>query len=381
MKNLFSPVVRNFLAILFLTLSLSSCIKKDQGLKDPGLKDVFSDDFLIGTCMNTPQINGTDLKAKPFIAANFNSVTAENAMKWERIHPEPDRYNFTIADSMINFAIANNMFVVGHTLIWHSQTPDWVFQDSLGNPLERDDLLKRMKDHIFTVVGHFKGKVNGWDVVNEAVNEDGSLRQTNWLRIIGPDYIEKAFEFAREADPDAELYYNDYNIELRQKRSGAVGIINDLRNNGIKVDGVGIQGHWNLDFPSLDEIDEALTEYGLMDLKIMISEMDIDVLPAPENISGADVSDNTDYQKTLNPYVSGLPDSVSKRLADRYADLFSVFEKHKEAVTRVTFWGVNDGYSWKNNWPVKGRTNYPLLFDRNYKPKQAFYSVIKTAKL
>ena len=238
-----------------------------------------------------------------------------------------------------------------------------------------------MKDHIFTVVGHFKGKVNGWDVVNEAVNEDGSLRQTNWLRIIGPDYIEKAFEFAREADPDAELYYNDYNIELRQKRSGAVGIINDLRNNGIKVDGVGIQGHWNLDFPSLDEIDEALTEYGLMDLKIMISEMDIDVLPAPENISGADVSDNADYQKTLNPYVSGLPDSVSKRLADRYADLFSIFEKHKEAVTRVTFWGVNDGYSWKNNWPVKGRTNYPLLFDRNYKPKQAFYSVIKTAKL
>jgi endo-1,4-beta-xylanase len=293
----------------------------------------------------------------------------------------PDRYNFSIADSMVNFAIANKMFIVGHTLIWHSQTPEWVFQDSLGNPLERDALLKRMKDHIFTVVGHFKGKVNGWDVVNEAVNEDGSLRQTKWLSIIGPDYIEKAFEFAREADPGAELYYNDYNIELKQKRSGAVGVINDLRSNGIKVDGVGIQGHWHLDSPSLAEIGEALTEYGSMGLKIMITEMDIDVLPTPKNISGANVSDNADYQKALNPYVSGLPDSVSKRLADRYADLFLLFMKHKKAVTRVTFWGVNDGYSWKNNWPVKGRTNYPLLFDRNYNPKPAYYSVIKTAKI
>jgi endo-1,4-beta-xylanase len=221
MKNSFSPIVRDYLVILFLTFSLLSCKKKD-----PGLKDVFSDDFLIGTCMNAPQINGTDLKAKPFIAANFNSVTAENAMKYERIHPMPDLYSCSISESMVNFAIANKMFIVGHTLIWHSQTPEWVFQDSLGKPLERDALLKRMNDHIFTVVGHFKGKVNGWDVVNEAVNEDGSLRQTKWLSIIGPDYIEKAFEFAREADPACEGTQGIH-TEYAEDRGNKIGYFRD----------------------------------------------------------------------------------------------------------------------------------------------------------
>jgi endo-1,4-beta-xylanase len=238
-----------------------------------------------------------------------------------------------------------------------------------------------MKDHISTVVGHFKGKVDGWDVVNEAVNEDGSIRQSKWLAIIGPDYIEKAFEYAREADPAAELYYNDYNNELKQKRSGVVRIINDLRGKGIKVDGVGIQGHWHLDSPSLAEIDEALTEYGSMGLKIMITEMEVNVLPTPPEVYGAEISQQARYLETLNPYRAGLPDSVSNQLAQRYADLFRIFLKHKDAVTRVTFWGVNDGYSWKNDWPIKGRTNYPLLFDRNYKPKPAFYSVIKTVKI
>ncbi len=375
MKNSFSLSVKHYLLILFMTFSLLSCKKKD-----PGLKDVFLDDFLIGTCMNITQINGTDLQAKPFIAANFNSVTAENAMKWERIHPMPGRYDFSIADSMVNFAMANKMFVVGHTLIWHSQTPDWVFQDSLGNPLERDGLLKRMKDHIFTVVGHFKGKVNGWDVVNEAVDEDGLLRQTKWLTIIGPDYIEKAFEFAKQADPGAELYYNDYNNELPAKREGIIPIIADLKAKGIKIDGMGIQGHWHLDSPALNVIDESIDKYAALGLKVMITEMEVNVLPTPPEVYGADVSQQARYLEKLNPYSAGLPDSVSSKLAQRYADLFRVFLKHKDVVTRVTFWGVNDGYSWKNNWPIKGRTNYPLLFDRNYKPKPAFYAVIRTAK-
>jgi endo-1,4-beta-xylanase len=374
MKNSFSTVAKKYLLILFLTFSLFSCSKRDEGLKD-----IFSDAFLIGTCMNIPQINGIDAEAKPFIAANFNSVTAENAMKWEKIHPLPGVYDFAVADSIVNFALANKMFVVGHVLIWHSQTPDWVFQDSLGNPLTRDALLSRMKDHISTVAGHFKGKVKGWDVVNEAVNEDGSIRQSKWLTIIGPDYIEKAFEFASAADRDAELYYNDYNNELKEKRSGAVAIINDLKGKGIKIDGVGIQGHWHLDSPSPDVLDEALTEYASMGLKIMITEMEVNVLPTPPEVYGADISQQANYLEKLNPYSAGLPDSVSNRLAQRYADLFRVLMKHKDAVTRVTFWGVNDGYSWKNNWPIPGRTNYPLLFDRNYKPKKAYYSVIKTA--
>jgi endo-1,4-beta-xylanase len=375
MKSTFSPLFRNYIFIIILTVSLSSCKKNE-----PGLKDAFSDDFLIGTCMNAVQINGSDTKAKPFIAANFNTLTAENAMKWENIHPKPDKYDFTVADSIVNFAIANSMFVVGHVLVWHSQTPAWVFQDSLGNPLSRDALISRMKEHIFTVVGHFKGKVNGWDVVNEAFNEDGTLRKSKWFEIIGEDYIRLAFEFANAADPGAELYYNDYNNELPAKREGIIPIINDLKQKGLKIDGMGIQGHWHLDSPALSVIDESIGKYAAMGLKVMITEMEVNVLPTPPEVYGADVSQQARYLETLNPYSTGLPDSVSTQLAKRYADLFRVLMKHKDAVTRVTFWGVHDGYSWKNDWPIIGRTNYPLLFDRNYNPKPAFYSVIKTAK-
>ena len=199
--------------VLLTVLLLSSCASDETGLKD-----AFEGDFLIGTAMNMVQITGRDSLAQPFIAKHFNSVTAENCMKWERIHPEPGRYEFTLADSMVAYAMRNNMTVIGHTLVWHSQTPAWVFQDTLGNPLSRDALLEVLRDHIFTVVGRYKGKVKGWDVVNEAVNDDGSMRQTKWLQIIGEDYIEKAFQYAHEADPDAELYYNDYNNEERVKR-------------------------------------------------------------------------------------------------------------------------------------------------------------------
>lgn len=376
MKNSISPVVRTSFFIIVLAITLLSC-KKNQ----PRLKDVFSDDFLIGTCMNATQINGSDPKAKPFIAANFNTVTVENAMKWENVHPKPGKYDFAVADSIVKFAIANKMFVVGHVLVWHSQTPDWVFQDSLGSPLTRDALISRMKEHITTVVSHFKGRVNGWDVLNEAFNEDGSLRNTKWFEIIGKDYIQLAFEFANAADPGAELYYNDYNNELPAKREGIIPIIKDLKQKGIKIDGLGIQGHWHLDSPGLSVIDESISKYAALGLKVVITEMEVNVLPTPPEVYGADVSQQARYLETLNPYSSGLPDSVSNQLADRYADLFRVLVKHKGDVTRVTFWGVHDGYSWKNDWPIKGRTNYPLLFDRNYNPKPAFYSVIKTAKL
>jgi endo-1,4-beta-xylanase len=374
MKDTFSSVVTGYLLILFLAFSFLSCKKKD-----PGLKDVFSDSFLIGTCMNLQQINGTDLKAKPFIEANFNSVTAENAMKWERIHPLPGKYDFAVADSIVKFALENNMFVVGHVLVWHSQTPDWVFQDSLGNPATRDVLISRLKEHIFTVMDHFKGRVKGWDVLNEAVNEDGSLRRSKWLEIIGEDYIQLAFGFANAADPTAELYYNDYNNELPVKMEGVLAIVRDLQQNGVKIDGVGIQGHWHLDSPDLNVIDGSISKYASLGLKVMITEMEVNVLPTPPEVYGADVSQQSRYLETLNPYRAGLPDSVSNRLAQRYAGLFGIFMKHKDAVTRVTFWGVNDGYSWKNDWPIKGRTNYPLLFDRNYTPKEAYYSVIKVA--
>jgi endo-1,4-beta-xylanase len=368
----FKSLFRYILVVAFLSLS---CKKPAIGLKD-----AFKDQFLIGVAVDTEQILGTDTLAHDFMKKQFNSLTAENAMKWERIHPLPGEYAFTLADSMVAFAERNRMAVIGHALIWHQQTPSWVFEDSSGTPLTRDSLLSIMKDHIYTIAGRYKGLVKGWDVVNEAIDEDGQMRKTKWLEIIGEDYVQKAFEFAREADPDAELYYNDYNIELPGKREGAIKLIKSLQEKGVKIDGVGIQGHWHLKSPDLHEIDTSIQLYGAIGLKVMITEMEINVIPEPANIVGADISQTAEYQKQMNPFPESLPDSVQQQLADRYAAIFNLFLKHSDKVTRVTFWGIHDGYSWKNNWPIKGRTNYPLLFDRNYQPKPAFYAVIKTVK-
>jgi endo-1,4-beta-xylanase len=362
--------------LVFLAIVVSSC--KDEQIT--GLKDAFAGDFLIGTAVNGPQILGIDKEAKPFLIKHFNAITPENAMKWERIHPSPGRYDFALADSITGFALANGMFITGHTLIWHSQTPDWVFRDSLGNPLTRNALLERMKDHIFTIVGHYKGRVQSWDVVNEAVDDNGQIRRSKWYEIIGDDYIEKAFEYAHEADPDAELYYNDYNNEEPLKRAGVINIVKNLKEKGCRVDGVGIQGHWHLDSPDFKIVDESIIEYSALGIKVMITEMEINVVPTPSWLYGADISKMAEYKDSLNPYVSGLPDSVQTMLSNRYADLFGVLLKHKGTVSRVTFWGIHDGYSWKNDWPIPGRTNYPLLFDRNYLPKPAYYAVIKEAR-
>ena len=371
------PVTIRMLASVAIgsVLILLACKKPE-----PALKDAFADRFLIGTAMSVPQIMGKEPGTKEFVVKHFNSLTAENCMKWEKIHPQPSAYDFAPADSTVAFADRNGMFMIGHCLIWHQQTPGWVFTDSLGNPLTRDALLARLKDHIYTVVGRYKGQVKGWDVLNEVLADDGSLRKTKYLEIIGEDYMQKAFEFAREADPDAELYYNDYNIETPAKRDSAVKLMRTLQSRGVKIDGVGIQGHYHMDFPELNDIDLAIQQFGELGLKVMFTELDINVLPRPENMSGADISKNFELQKQMNPYPESLPDSAQQKLAERYADMFRIFVKHSDKVSRVTFWGVHDGQSWLNNWPVKGRTNYPLLFDRNLQPKPAFYSVIETVK-
>jgi len=230
------------------------------------------------------------------------------------------------------------------------------------------------------VVGRYKGRVNGWDVVNEALNDDGTLGQTPWLKIIGEEYIAKAFEFAHEADPKAELYYNDYSLENEAKRNGALELIKKLRAQGVPVTGVGLQGHYGMDWPSVDQLDATIAAFAKHGVKVMITELDVDVLPPAWQYHGADISRNAELQPKLNPYTNGLPDSVQQTLAKRYADLFGVFLKHRGALTRVTFWGVTDASSWLNNWPVRGRTNYPLLFDRDGRPKPAFDAVIKAAR-
>jgi endo-1,4-beta-xylanase len=366
------------LLVLALIPALFPLKAQDQGAVK-GLKDEFRNNFLIGTCLNTIQLLGRDPKALDFTAQHFNTITAEDVMKWERIHPKPGIYNFAVPDTLVAFGLKNNMFVVGHCLVWHSQVPDWVFKDSLGNLLTRDALLARLKDHIFTVVGRYKGKVKGWDVVNEAIGDDGQMRPSRWYKIIGEDYVQKAFEYAHEADPQAELYYNDYNIELPGKRAGVEKLIKSLQEKGVKVDAIGIQGHWHLDSPDLKVIDESFTAYAALGCKVMITEFEVNVIPEP-NIVGAEISQQGAYNEKLNPYKNGFPDSMQVVLAKRYADLFDLFMKHDDALTRVTFWGLHDGYSWKNNWPIRGRSNYPLLFDRNYQKKPAYDAVVEVAK-
>jgi endo-1,4-beta-xylanase len=264
--------------------------------------------------------------------------------------------------------------------VWHAQVPEWVFQDDQGKPLTRDALLKRMHDHIFTVVGRYKGRIQSWDVVNEALNEDGTLRQSKWLKIIGKDYIEKAFEYAHEADPQAELNYNDYNLEYPAKRDGAVTLIKELQAKGIPVAVVGVQGHDRLDWPSAAVEDATIDAFAKLGVRVAITELDVDVLPsiAP---GSADVSLKVKADPKLNPYPSGLPDDVQQALARQYATLFGVYLKHRAAMSRVTLWGVTDADSWRNDWPVVGRTDYPLLFDRNGQPKPAFDAVIRQAAL
>jgi endo-1,4-beta-xylanase len=254
-----------------------------------------------------------------------------------------------------------------------------VFKDEQGNPVDRETLLKRMRDHISTVVGRYKGRIQGWDVVNEALNEDGTLRQSPWMKIIGEDYIAKAFEYAHAADPKAELYYNDYSVENEAKRRGAVALIQKLKAQGAHITGIGLQGHNKMDWPTVEQQDATIAAFAQLGIKVMITELDVDVLPAAMRQQSADVSLNVEARARLNPYADGLPDAVQQALAKRYADLFGVYLKYRGVVTRVTFWGVTDGDSWLNNWPVRGRTSYPLLFDRDGKPKPAFDSVIRAA--
>jgi endo-1,4-beta-xylanase len=348
------------------------------------LKEAFANYFRIGAALNAGYYMETDTAGVALVKQQFNTITPENDMKWERIHPRPDAgpagYSFENADRYVAFGEKNGMFIIGHCLVWHSQVPRWVFQDADGKALTRDALLQRMRDHIFTVVGRYKGLVQGWDVVNEALNEDGSMRRSPWFNIIGEDYIAHAFEYAHEADPKAELYYNDYNLEYEAKRKGAVELVKKLKQQGIPITAIGTQSHVKLDKPTVQQLEDSLKAFQELGVKVAVTELDVDLLPAVTFQPTADVSVRAKTTAESNPYVAGLPDDMQKALANRYADLFSVFVRYKDLITRVTFWGVTDRYSWLNDFPAPRRTNYPLLFDREGKPKPAFDAVIRQVK-
>ena len=345
-----------------------------------GLKDAFKDAFMVGAALAPQQFFERDTASVALITREFNAISPENVLKWERVHPEPTRYDFAPVDQYVAFGEKYGMFIVGHTLVWHSQTPRWVFENAQGQPLTRDELLERLKDHITTVVGRYKGRVKGWDVVNEALNEDGSLRQSPWYRIIGPDYLEKAFQFAHEADPDAQLYYNDYNLDYPAKRDGAVRLIQSLKEKGVRIDGVGSQGHHKMTTPTVAQIDSSLRLLGATGVKVHITELDVDMLPQATRNRTADVSVRAGPAPELDPYKGGLPDSLQQALATRYEDVFKVYLAHRDVIDRITFWGVADHDSWLNGWPVPGRTNYPLLFDRRNNPKPAYDRVMALSR-
>jgi len=344
------------------------------------LKDALKNKFHIGTAVNSQQYWGRDTADVNIIKRNFDAIVAENCMKPAPIQPKEGEFTFEDADQFVAFGKENNMWITGHCLIWHSQLPRWFCVDETGNNVSPDTLKARMKDHISTLVGRYKGRVNGWDVVNEAIMEDGSYRKSKFYEILGEEFIPLAFQYAHEADPDAELYYNDYNEWYPDKRAAIVKLINSFKERGIRIDAIGMQGHIGMDHPSIEEYEAAIKDYTDAGVKVMVTEFDLSILPSPRRDVGADIATNFEYQKQLNPYTESVPDSVSVEWTNRMADFFRLFLKYPGKVSRVTMWGVSDGVSWKNNFPVRGRTDYPLLFDRNYQAKPIVDEIIKMAE-
>lgn len=290
-------------------------------------------------------------------------------MKAMYLQPKEGEFNFKDADRFVELGEKYGMQLIGHTLIWHSQAPDWFFIGKDGKEVSRDVLIERMRKYIQTVVSRYKGRIKGWDVVNEAILDKGDWRQSKFYQIIGEDFIELAFQFAHEADPDVELYYNDFSMSQKGKREGVVRMVRKLKDKGVQINGIGMQGHLSLDYPSVADFEASILAFSSLGVQVMITELDISVLPMPGPSQGAEVSTNYQYDQLLNPYAEGLPAEVESKLANRYKEFFALFLKHHEKIDRVTLWGVTDADSWKNNWPVRGRKDYPLLFDRNYLAK------------
>ena len=371
--------IKNLLLVSALILGVSSCKNEVKEIsntpsKTTSLKDAYKSDFLIGAAINRSQIEEKDKLSKKLIEREFNTISPENEMKWEQIHPQEDTFYFDVADKYVALGEKNSMHVVGHTLVWHSQLAPWMqdVKDSIT-------MTKNIEHHINTIVKRYKGRIDTWDVVNEALNEDGSFRTSNFYNVMGDSFISLAFKLAAEADPDAKLVYNDYNLWKPEKRAGVVRLVKNLQAQGIKIDGVGMQAHWSLEGPSLEDIENSILAYAALGVKVSFTELDITALPNPWDLDGAAVEQSYDQYENdpkMNPFPEKLSDAAATQLANRYESIFKLFLKHKDKIDRVTFWGVSDGYSWLNNWPIKGRTNHPLLFDRDFNPKKAYDNVL-----
>jgi len=349
-----------------------------NALEITGLKDVFKDDFLIGTAISNRTLETQDAELLALIAQEFNTITAENCMKSGEIQPAQGEWNWELADRFMAFGRENDMTMVGHALVWHSQTPSDLFVNASGEQISRAELERRMVAHISTLMERYRGQVHIWDVVNEAIDEGKGWRKSPWFNIFGnADYMERAFQIAHEIDPNAQLLYNDYNMHNPEKRAFLVDVIRDYKQRGIPIHGVGLQGHVGLDFPNLGEFERSIVSYAEQGMRVHITELEVDVLPVAWEHIGAEISDEFEYSDELNPYADRLPSDIEARLTARYVEVFEMLLRHRDKIDRVSTWGTYDAESWKNDFPVKGRTNYPLLFDRQRKPKDAYHALSK----
>ena len=368
-------------------LALAACTGEPQTLKD-----ALADKFLIGAAINEAQILGTDTRGDSVLLRHFNAIEPENCLKSEVVQPQKGVFDWELGDKYVEFGEKHNLAVYGHCLTWHSQLPKWFPENEDGTDVTPEELKARMKEHIYTVVGRYKGRIKGWDVVNEAIMDDGSWRESPFYRILGEEYIPLSFQYAHEADPDAELYYNDYNMFRPEKAEAVAKLVNDLKAKGLRIDAVGFQGHYGIDYPDFDEVQKAIDIVTATGVKVQFTEFGMTILPTLTK--SADVSDKSfeeivndpelfEQQKPLLvPYPDGIPQEIQDQWNKRMEDFFDLLLRNSDKILRLNVWGVQDGDSWKNEYPlpIPGREEAPLLFDRSYSEKPATRWVIENAK-
>ena len=364
MKNLTSFALL-FACFLFTQCSHTNKLHKQNADSEKGLKDYYKNYFSIGVAVSPRDLK--DPQEVKLILQQFNSITPENAMKMGPIHPKENEYYWKDADSIVNFAQHHGLAVRGHNLCWHQQTPSWIFKDDKGNLVTKDVLLNRLKDHITTVVNRYKGKIYAWDVVNEAIDDSTKfLRNSLWYQICGEDYIIKAFEYAHEADPNAILFYNDYNEIGAVKREKIYRLVKNLKDAGVPIGAIGLQGHWAINEPSRAQLDSTIQQLTSLGLPLQITEMDISVYPKEHNAR----------ERTPGDADTAFSIEKENKQMEAYKMCFDLFRKYKSDISGVTFWNISDRHSWLDNFPVRNRKDYPLLFDKNLQRKKAYWEVV-----
>lgn len=380
-------ILMNSLKLLFVFSFLGMIGMQAVEPRSTTFKSAFTGAFKVGSATNSGIDSGRDAVTQKIVRDQFNTITAENELKAGPLCPEPGVYDFAAADQFVAFGEVNDMFIVGHTLVWHNQTPEWFFKDAKGDVNSADAQIEVMRAHIEKVAGRYAGRIHAWDVVNEVIGNDGSYRPTTWVNGVGggDELVKNAFRFAEKYAPDTELYYNDFNAWRPEKRDGIVRLVKMLQRAGIRIDGVGMQGHWGLNFPKNEYITTAIDAFAALGIKVMITELDVDVLPLTKEgqIIGQSMMHPQfqleEFKDHLDPYAAGLPSDIEAEFTQRYVELFSLFYDRREKIDRITLWGVSDAMSWKNGYPIPDRTNYPLLWNRAKQAKPAVDAILSIA--